>query len=213
MIMEPYKLDETIKEFESEIEKIKSINEMYTKLEITHKEIIDTADLYRNNKEETLEINNKLENILINYEESQRKFIDLNNGMKENLEKEIAAIKSENKQFNDNVLEKIDKLDAAYDKRFFEVKKENRELYQELEKLLSSKLERIKSDIEVNIRDGNSNLERLIGSQFDLKFIQFNELVVKKIEQVEKKMSRILIVSGGIFALVAINIIVHFLNK
>ena len=211
--MDAYKLDETIKEFESEIEKLKSANEIYTKLDITHKEIIDTADLYKNNNEEVLEVKNKLENILINYEESQRKFMDFNNCIKENMEKEIALFKLENIQFNGDVLEKIESQDAVYDKRFFEIRKENRELYQELEKLLSSKLDRVKSDIEVTMRDGNVNLERQIGNQFDLKFIQFNELIVKKFEQQEKKMSKVLMFSGSIFLLVAINIIIHFIYK
>jgi hypothetical protein len=211
--MEPYKLDETIKEFEIEVEKIKSVNEMYEKLDITHKEIIESADIYRNISEEVLEIQNKLENILMNYEESQRKFMEFNNEIKENLEKEIAALKLENINFNKDIIENIEKLDEAYDKRFFEMRRENRESYQELEKLLASKLERTKSDIEVSIRDGNVNLERVIGNQFDLKFIQFNELVVKKFEQIEKKTSRIFIAIGSIFTLVALNIIIHFIYK
>lgn len=218
--MDPYKLDEVIKEFETEVEKIKSVNEIYAMLDITHKEIIYNADLYKNNIDETLEIKNKLENALINYEGYLKKFMEFNNSIKESLGKEIASIKLENIEFNTNILEKIEKLDSSYDKKFFEIKKENRELYQELEKLLSSKLERIKSDIEVNIRDGNINLEMGIGTQFDLKFIQFNELVVKKYDQVqksneeiEKKMNKILLFAGGIVALVAINIVIHFMFK
>lgn len=218
--MDPYKLDEVIKEFETEVEKIKSVNEIYAMLDITHKEIIYNADLYKNNIDETLEIKNKLENALIDYEGYLKKFMEFNNSIKESLGKEIASIKLENIEFNTNILEKIEKLDSSYDKKFFEIKKENRELYQELEKLLSSKLERIKSDIEVNIRDGNINLEMGIGTQFDLKFIQFNELVVKKYDQVqksneeiEKKMNKILLFAGGIVALVAINIVIHFMFK
>ncbi|MDD3322181.1 MAG: hypothetical protein PHS59_12140 [Paludibacter sp.] len=210
--MDAYELDETIKEFESEVGKLKSVNDMYAKIENTNKQIIYNADLYKKNNEEIFSIKKQLESTLLNYRDFQGKLMDFNNTLKENLEKEIEALRAENAQLNKNIIENIEKLDASYNKKFFDVRKENRESYQELEKLLSSKLERIKSDIEVSIRDGNVNIERVIGTQFDMKFIQFNELISKKFEQTEKKLSRLFMFSGGILVLVLIDIIINFVK-
>lgn len=162
--MDAYKLDETIKEFESEVGKIKSVNEMYTKIDNTYKQILYDVDLYKRNNEEILKIKEKIEGILLNYEDFQGKIINFNQSLKESTEKGVEVLKLENIQLNKNILENIDKLYSEYNNRILDVRKENRESYQELEKLISSKLERIKSDIEVSIRDGNINIEREIVS-------------------------------------------------
>ena len=212
--MDAYKLDETIKEFESEVGKIKSVNEMYTKIDNTYKQILYDVDLYKRNNEEILKIKEKLEGILLNYEDFQGKIINFNQSLKESTEKGVEVLKLENIQLNKNIMENIDKLYSEYNNRILDVRKENRESYQELEKLISSKLERIKSDIEVSIRDGNINIEREIGTQFDLKFIQFNELITNKFEQIDRKISKMFMFSGGIIALLIIDIIfTNLINK
>ena len=145
--MDAHKLDETIKEFESEVEKLKSVNEMYSKIEDVYKQIIYNVELYQNNNEELLSMKNELESIVKNYEKFQEKIEGLNRSIKESLEKDIASLRSENTQFNMGIIEGIEKLDGVYDKKLSEIRKENREIYNELENLLSSKLERIKSEI------------------------------------------------------------------
>lgn len=207
--MDAYKLDETLKEIETEAGKLKSANEMYEKLDITYKKIIYNADLYKKNNDEILNIEKQLGSTVSNYKEFQERLLDSNDTIKKNLEKELEELTVKNAQLSKNILENIERLDAEYDKKFFDMRKENRESYQELEKLISSKLERIKSDIEVSIRDGNVNIERVIGNQFDLKFIRFNELIEKKFEKIEKNMNRLFIFSGGILVLVIIDIIIN----
>lgn len=211
--MNPSKLDETIKEFESEVVKLKSANDMYAEIENIYKEIIYNADLYDNNNKEILDIKVQLESSLLNYKEFQDKLIGINNSMKDSNEKELAAIRAQNVELNKSILENIDKLDEAYDKKVLDMRRENREAYEELEKLLSSKLERIKSDIEVSIRDGNVSTERIIGNQFDLKFVQFNELTSRKFEQIEKKFSGLFMFLGGIFVALIISIVINFMHK
>lgn len=242
-MMDAYKLDETIKGFESEVEKLKSVNELYKRIDETYKQIVFDIELFKKNNQEILNLNNRFEGFLGNFDEFQGKIANsnqtvkesiedalltlksenvelnrniiektetLNQTVKESIEDGLASIKSENLELNRNIMEKIDRLNEDYDKRFFELRKENRELYQELEKLLSSKLDRTKSDIEVSIREGNVNIERIIGSQFDLKFIQFHELITNRFEQVDKKIGRQYIFSGCILALVVIDIIIKF---
>jgi len=64
----------------------------------------------------------------------------------------------------------------------------------------------------VIIRDGNINVERAIGTQFDIKFIQFNELITKNFEVIENKINHIYMLSGGIIALIVIDIITNFMR-
>lgn len=228
--MDAIKLENTIKEFESEVEKMKSVNALYEKIDGTYKQIEYDVDLYKKNNQEILNIKNKITKVLLNYEGFQKSIVDFNQDLKNNITKGIEALKLknsecenniakgietlklENSEYNKNTIKNIVKLDFDYNNRITDLRKENRESYQELEKLLSSKLERIKSDIEVIIRDGNINIERAIGTQFDIKFIQFNELITKNFEIIENKINRIYMLSSGIIALIVIDIITNFMR-
>ena len=210
--MDAIKLENTIKEFESEVEKMKSVNALYEKIDGTYKQIEYDVDLYKKNNQEILNIKNKITKVLLNYEGFQKSIVDFNQDLKNNITKGIEALKLENTEYNKNTIKNIVKLAFDYNKRIADLRKENRESYQELEKLLSSKLERIKSDIEVIIRDGNINIERAIGTQFDIKFIQFNELITKNFEIIENKINRIYMLSSGIIALIVIDIITNFMR-
>lgn len=211
--MDPYKLDETIRTLEEEVDKVKSINEMYERLDATSKQVVQYASQHVHNDEDLLKIKEQLNAIQEKYQEVEEQIVFLHTLLKESVVEGITTIRAEGRDQYRHTMTTIKRLDEDHHKRILELNSENREFYIELENVLSSKLERVKSDMEAIVRDGNITVERIVSNQFVLKFNQFNELLGIKTDQINQKFLLLFGLVGITFVLVVTDLVMNYLLK
>ena len=181
--MNAHKLDETIIEFETEVNKLKSVNESYEKLEETAKEIGSILEISNKNNAGIYQVNQDVDNLIIEFKNTQKNISTNIAHMNSLFEEKLDTFKESNKE---SYLE----LSKFHSSELDILRKANRESYLELEKLLNSKLELIQSNIEVEIRNGNQKLDDKLESHLDIKFIKFNESMNVKLTSLENSLTK-----------------------
>lgn len=149
--MDVVKLNDTITEIENQAEVLKSTVKIYKEFENTLQEVSAGIETYENVGNDISKLKKEMEDSL----EKQFKFLD-------NLDNKLDDIKSEmGKQINF-------------------LRQENKGAYKTLEEGLYSKLERHKSDIQVDIRNEGAQIERGLKNALDEKFISISKELENK---------------------------------
>lgn len=173
------KLNDTILNLESEVENIKGISRIVGELDrlnnevgVNHKSAEDAVIKLSRAREDLLSAISVYGDSLSNIKE-----IIVEND--KTFDSKIQEIKEENYSFNRELLKSYKNMENELLTQIQEIRNESKKLYLELEDILQSKLERIKSDLEVEMRRNSS---KVIKSNEDTMKIYYEE-TNKKLEK------------------------------
>lgn len=173
------KLDKTIEEIENQSEKLKSITKVYEELGKLQEEVAAGVESYE-------EIANSLNNIKSEIENSIKNQSD----------------------FWDKLRNDVVDFNKGYNKQIELLREENKSLYNSLENIVSSKLEKHKSDIQVEIRNEGMQIERGFKNAIDEKFISLETSLNKKFSK-----NNIFTVIGIITSLIILVLLILMMIK
>lgn len=182
------KLNHTIIKFEDEVKELKNVNEMYSKIKDLSDEIKTESGLYRNLFKKLNQMADEVEINLERGNESLAKVHELHNLMRSDFSEDIEHITI-------NLNNEIDGI-----------KKENKKHFLEFEQLLSSKLDRIKSDMELEVRNGNLQITQVLDNKLERKFLSLEKELKERLQEQNskiKKLNTIIIIN---MVLVLVNI-------
>lgn len=169
------KLNNSIDELENEVAGLKSINEIYKKLDKLREEILLEKETYVQVVSQIKEVSNTLKENSINNLDTVDEFEDMITSIRKNIQEDMNLIKSDNNKLNDEIVKEYKKLNIDYLENINKLRSEYKQQFIELEKSQASLLERNKSDISVDVRQGSVEAQRTIGNFIDSKFIELQK--------------------------------------
>lgn len=186
--MDAVRLNNTITEIENEAKKLKSTVEIYTEFKKTLEEVSAGIEMYEN-------VESDINKVKVDIEESLKRQFDF----LDNLDKRVGDIKS-------GIGEQLELL-----------RQENKNLYKDLEDSMSSKLEKHKSDIQVDIRNEGIQIERGFKNSLDEKFISFGEGLKNKFDsfrdslegKINKQSTYLIIISAAMILNLMLEILIY----
>jgi DNA repair ATPase RecN len=156
------KLNDTIEELENEVENIKSISKLVEDIEKVSKDILINKESY--------------DDIVNNLEISKNNLNELSNSLNVNIQK----IQEENMSFNKKMSKNYGELENQLLTQLQGVRIESKKLSLEIDDSLKSRLDKNKSDIELEIRNNieeistqleNENLNKKLKKQDTLLYL------------------------------------------
>lgn len=188
--MDAIKLDETITEMEQQVKRIKSITEMYQDI----KSLADQLSIIKNQTEKhTQEIDSLKKGI-------ENSSVHLSNLITETMNAHDGMTK-DHQLFEKNYLDYLQTLNT-----------ENKRLYLDLESLLSSKIDRIKSDLSVEVREGAFQTQRVLENYLAGKLSLIENDIKDLNADHEKHSKRLTIIMVILFVAVVVDIISKFIK-
>jgi DNA repair exonuclease SbcCD ATPase subunit len=199
------KLDSSINKLDELADDIQEFSSIYSNLIQLKNELNDNQKILQDNSTYLNELKENIKQRLENYDEIIKNF-DL----------KISAIRDETISFKNNI---TDIISIELNK----IKELNKILYNELEENIKSKLEKNKSDIQVEIRNEGIQIQRgfdnTINKNFNeiiKEFRTFYENLLSNLnknkEENNKKLNRLNILGYIIVSLILVSIILHFVK-
>lgn len=173
------KLNNTILNLENEVENIRGISRIVGELDrlnnevgVNHRSAEDALTKLSKAREDLLSAISVYGDSLTNIKE-----IIVEND--KSFDGKIQEIKEENFTFNRELLKSYKNMEHELLTQVQEIRNESKKLYLELEDILQSKLERNKSDIQVEIRNSASKIIKITDDSMKL----YNDETNKKLEK------------------------------
>lgn len=193
------KLNNSIEEIERQIEHIKSITELSARLEKIACELGESKDIQIRSGEDILKATEILKTSTLQYsnqlQEMKEKVMNIDKG----IYNRIDEINSTNSRFIDNLSREYRQFHSDVINNILLLSSENKKLYLETEQVLSSKLDRHKSDIEVEITNVNKQSQKSVERVLEHQKEALEKLIGDKFSENEKRSKSTLIIVG-IFA-------------
>lgn len=205
------KLNDTILDLENEVENIKSISKIVGELDRLNNEV----NINRKSSEDALSKLSEARDDLLKaigvYEDS---LINIKETIIENdksIDGRIHEMKDENYSFNRELIKSYKDMENQLLTQVQEIRNESKKLYLEFEDILSSKLDRNKSDIQVEVRNKVGEVMKFVDSIMISKFKSLDDKMDNDSILINKKIEKQNILIFVLMALVIINIIIKFI--
>jgi intracellular sulfur oxidation DsrE/DsrF family protein len=154
------KLNDTIEELENEVENIKNISQLVKDIEDVSIKILINNEAY--------------ENIVNDLEISKNNLKDINDTLEVNIQK----IQDENMSFNKKISKNYSELENQLLTQLQGVKIETKKLYLEIDESLKSRLDKNKSDIELEIRNNTEEISTQLKNENLDKKLKKHEILL-----------------------------------
>ena len=178
-------LENTIEELERQSNELREFNSVYSEIANLKQDISDNLKLLKENNEGLAEISAKIKGGLT---ESQEKIDELLQANNEGLDKISAEIKG-------GLTESQKKIDEIY--------KDNKAFQKELDSSIFSRLDKHKSDIQVEIRNEGTQIQRAFENTLNSNFNALESKLKYEFSEQTKKINTLKIL---LYVLTAINI-------
>lgn len=206
------KLNETINELEKQTVNIKSIAETHRVLEGILAEFKNNKELHKQSVGELAAMESKLKDTLSTFDNYLKSLQTLIKNIDDGLTDRVKEIKTDNEVFNKKLMDNYIKLENDFFTQIQALSTENKKMYLELENILSSKLERNKSDIEVEIRNQSNETQKSVEKVIENKFITMERELKSTIEALDKKLKTQQLILIGALVVGVVNLIMGFVR-
>ncbi len=205
------KLNDTIISLEDEVENIKKISSIAKDLERISNKAESNQNLYGELLDKSRDTRDGQIKTIARYEQLLN---DLKNTIGEenkNFNLKIQEVKEENDSFNKALNKSYCDMENILLTQIQETRNESKRLYLEFEDILGSKLDRTKSDIQVEIREDISKIKDDNEAIVTSKINEIKSEVKIYNEEINRKINRSNILLIALIVLSSINIVIRFI--
>lgn len=181
------KLDSAIESLEYEIDNIKNLSKIVTDIAILNEDVSANNKSSNDVIEELMIIKKELSDTIGTYE----RFIeDVKQGLERinnTLDSRVFEIQKDNIEFNKSLENSYKEIENDLLTKLQNIRSENKKMYLEFDDLLSSKLDKNKSDIQIEIRNNSKEIIEIIEVKINSRVVELENNIIKYYDEVSKK--------------------------
>lgn len=181
------KLNSTIESLEDEVENIRKISRIVSDLEKLNNDVLTNNESSKDAISKIELIKEDLSTTISTYEsfiEDAKRALEEINGT---IDSRVSEIQKENLDFNKQLADSYKEMENDLLTQLQNIKNENKKLYLEFDEILSSKLDRNKSDIQVEIRNNSNEVITDIEIKMDSKILELENKIKEYSDELNKK--------------------------
>lgn len=181
------KLNSTIESLEDEVENIRKISRIVSDLEKLNNDVLTNNESSKDAISKIELIKEDLSTTISTYEsfiEDAKRALEEINGT---IDSRVSEIQKENLDFNKQLADSYKEMENDLLTQLQNIRNENKKLYLEFDEILSSKLDRNKSDIQVEIRNNSNEVITDIEIKMDSKILELENKIKEYSDELNKK--------------------------
>ena len=181
------KLNSTIESLEDEVENIRKISRIVSDLEKLNNDVLTNNESSKDAISKIELIKEDLSTTISTYEsfiEDAKRALEEINGT---IDSRVSEIQKENLDFNKQLADSYKEMENDLLTQLQNIRNENKKLYLEFDEILSSKLDRNKSDIQVEIRNNSNEVITDIEIKMDSKILELENKIREYSDELNKK--------------------------
>ncbi len=181
------KLNSTIESLEDEVENIRKISRIVSDLEKLNNDVLTNNESSKDAISKIELIKEDLSTTISTYEsfiEDAKRALEEINGT---IDSRVSEIQKENLDFNKQLADSYKEMENDLLTQLQNIKNENKKLYLEFDEILSSKLDRNKSDIQVEIRNNSNEVITDIEIKMNSKILELENKIKEYSDELNKK--------------------------